>query len=268
MLTPGKLKERLENIIDSRVKGIKKQFKKLAVRIGNKWMGNFNYTKYVVITSPRTGSNLLVSLLSSHKNVYAYGELFNHIKNKSCRQIWNDTFSKKLPYIKAVGFKIFYDHPLASLDREVWDLIVSNPKIKVIHLIRENLVRSHLSLLIAYKTNIWGLTPTMQDVPLEKRKVYVNVEKFIANLRKIRNHQVRIEKVLKQHPLYEVTYEHLIKDQQNVMNRIFSFINVRARTTTTNLRRQNSEPIKNLVQNYDEFSSKINKTEFSCYLNE
>lgn len=247
---------------------IEKIIKKSLVHIGSRWTGHKNYSKYAVVTSPRTGSNYLMSLLSSHDNIHAYGELFNQIKDRSCRELWENTFSKKLKHVKAVGFKIFYDHPLASQDREVWDLLKSDHNIKIIHLVRENPVRSQLSLLIAYKTKIWGLTPTMEDISIEKRKVKIDVEAFIDNIRETKRHQKEAELAFRKHPFYQVTYEKLVEDQATVMNGIFNFMEVPKRRTNSNLRKQNSEKIKDLVQNYEEFKSKLYNTEFSLHLDD
>ncbi|MDT0643051.1 sulfotransferase [Zunongwangia sp. F363] len=243
-----------------------KSIKKLLVRQYEQFLGNDNYVKFVVVASPRTGSNFLISLLSSHRNVYAYGELFNKISDKNCRQIWDSTFSKKMPHVRAVGFKIFYDHPLGSEDREVWELINKNDNIRIIHLVRDNTLRSQLSLLVAYKTNIWGLTPTMHNIPLKERKVKVDVEKFIGNLHKINDYKKELGKLYKEHPYYELSYEALISNVQGEMDKLFEFLDVPQRKVKSNLRKQNPENISELIENYEEFRSKIKETEFACFL--
>ena len=75
---------------------IKKITKKIILKAGNKTFGNYDYGKYVIITRARTGSNLLVALLSSHPNIHSHGELFNKTVNRSCSKIWNSTFCKKM----------------------------------------------------------------------------------------------------------------------------------------------------------------------------
>ena len=230
-----------------------KRMKAVVKMIVEHTVGNEKYDKFVIITSPRTGSNLLVSLLSSNRYIHAEGELFNHIQEESCSEIWQRTFSKHLPWIKAVGFKIFYDHPLASEDKSVWDMIRRDRSIKIIQLVRENMLRSQLSLQIAYKTNIWGLTPTMKDTPLQRRRIEINNHNFVTKLREIDSHKKSIRETFEGHPFFELSYEELISNTHVKMNRIFNFLEAPRNKVKTNLRKQNSESLKDLIINYKEF---------------
>ena len=74
----------------------------------------------MVLGSARTGSNLLLSLLSAHPHVKTYGELFNldMLPQGSLLEALEDpaTFLRQRVYqthkpeIAAVGFKMFYEH--------------------------------------------------------------------------------------------------------------------------------------------------------------
>ncbi|MDT0650825.1 Stf0 family sulfotransferase [Autumnicola edwardsiae] len=245
---------------------LKKRFKKSVSRAAHELFGNYNYEKFVVITGPRTGSNLLISLLSSHRNIHAYGELFNKERELSFSEIWDKTFSRKINKIDSVGFKIFYDHPLGSKDKKVWDLIKSDRKMKIIHLKRENVVRSELSLLIAHHTRIWGLTPTMKDIPIDQRKIVVEVDQFYKKLKERKEWEHQTLYSFQNHPYFEITYEKLTQDRGETMNSIFDFLNVPVHKSKSDLRKQNSEGIEDLVENYDEFRNKLLQTEFACFL--
>lgn len=247
---------------------IKKSVKKFLVTKGNEHFGNFNYGKFVVITRSRTGSNMLIKLISSHRNIQAYGELFNQIKDKNCEEIWGDTFSKRLNYVKFVGFKIFYDHPLSSDDKTVWDFIKSDRCIKIIHLKRENVIRSQLSLLIAHKTQTWGITPTMEDTPIDHKKITVNIEEFLKDLRKTKLWEKDTASIFSGHPYMEVMYKDIITDKDKTMGKIFKFLEVPNQKTTSDLRKQNPEEIRNLVYNYKELENALRNTEFHHLLKE
>ena len=80
--------------------------------------GKRDYCKFVIITTPRTGSSFLASNLEKHSNVKYFGELFtfmSHPKSHT-KKILKDPmkFLEKKVYkaypsrIKAVGFKLFY----------------------------------------------------------------------------------------------------------------------------------------------------------------
>ena len=81
---------------------------------------NTKIQRFMVLGSARTGSNLLLSLLSAHPHIKTYGELFNldMLPKTSLIEVLDDpvTFLRRRVYqdhkleIAAVGFKMFYDH--------------------------------------------------------------------------------------------------------------------------------------------------------------
>lgn len=245
---------------------IKKSIKKNIVNLGNQYFGNYNYSKFVVITRSRTGSNLFMSLLSSHVNIYAFGELFNQPRKNSFKNIWNTTFSKRMNYVKTVGFKIFYYHPLNSNDEFIWNKIKSDRDIKIIHLIRENILRSYISSQIAHKTQIYGLTPGMINQNLQDRKVSIDIEDCLKEIKKTEAYQDKTRLEFSHHPFIEITFKGLVLEKTITMGRIFNFLNVTSKKTTSNLSRQNPEKIQNLVLNYIELDKALRNTKHYKYL--
>jgi LPS sulfotransferase NodH len=74
----------------------------------------------MILGSARTGSNFLLSLLSSHSSIKTYGELFNldALPRDNLIEALEDpvaylrrrVYQPHAPGISAVGFKMFYDH--------------------------------------------------------------------------------------------------------------------------------------------------------------
>jgi LPS sulfotransferase NodH len=74
----------------------------------------------MILGSARTGSNLLLSLLSSHTSIKTYGELFSLVSlprdyltetlEDPVAYLRRRVYKSHAPGISAVGFKIFYDH--------------------------------------------------------------------------------------------------------------------------------------------------------------
>ena len=75
--------------------------------------------KFIVLTYPRTGSNLLVSFLKKNKQIEMYEEIFNfeHIGKNKTKKILVDPlgyldreiYKAYTDEVKAVGFKIFFN---------------------------------------------------------------------------------------------------------------------------------------------------------------
>ena len=94
----------------------------------------------MVLGSARTGSNLLLSLLSAHPHIKTYGELFNldMLPNASLLEVLDDpatylrrrVFQDHKSEIAAVGFKMFYDHLTRDYFTKLVDMSDAAPQLK------------------------------------------------------------------------------------------------------------------------------------------
>ncbi len=219
--------------------------------------------KFVVITRSRTGSNLLISLLDSHDDIVAFGEKFNRLEGRSCQSVYDEIFRNKPN--KQVGFKIFYYHPLDSEDKSIWDLIQNDPHIKIIHLIRENLLRVHISRLIAGKTDVWS-SKNKKDINPDSKKVEINPTELLNDIRVTHNHIKAARETFNQHSILEVTYEDLIDPSREVLNDIQKFLDVAPKNLASELRRQNPEALSQLISNYQEIHDLLAGTDYEFML--
>ncbi|MCS7039614.1 MAG: hypothetical protein RMN24_07020 [Anaerolineae bacterium] len=117
--------------------------------------GHRDFVKFIVLTRSRSGSSLLISLLSSHPNVETYGEYFRKLNGRSYQEMINRVFSPKSRKINAVGFKIFYDHPHDEQNSELWNYLAGLADLRILHLKRKNFLRTFISRKIAGITDEW-----------------------------------------------------------------------------------------------------------------
>ena len=234
--------------------------------------GNKNYRKLVILGRQRTGSSLLMMLLHAHSKVDMQSEVFRLLDGKSCKTVWRETFSKKLPWIKYAGFKLFYNHPDDSEDREVWEILNADTSVKIIHIKRENILRTHISRLVAIKTGAWNSRQEIDTTEVLDKRLTVDIADCLRELREIKKVESQFDKNrFPNHEYIELSFEDLIQDTGSQMERIFSFLqlnNEKTEKAKVNLKRQNPEKIKNLVLNYDEFRASITNSEFSELLEE
>ncbi len=227
--------------------------------------GYKKYQKFVVITRSRTGSNLFMSLLSSHPNINAHGEVFSKIHNQSCQEIWKNTFVNKHKWIKYVGFKIFYYHPLDSNDKDVWEYLKQDNSIKIIHLKRKNMLRAHISDLIAKKTNKWT-KDDLQNTSIENRKIDVDIDECLNMFNKVKQWEEETYKRFQNHPYIELTYEELTSDLEHKMSEIFNFLKIKNKNVYSKLKKQNPERAEELVLNFKDLKNALIKNNYSHLL--
>lgn len=228
--------------------------------------GNVNYTRFLILTRARTGSNLLISYLNNHPNIRAYGEVFGNIGNKNIQDLIDIVYSKKSHITKSVGFKIFYYHPNDSKSQDIWDYLLSDIRIKVIHLKRKNLLRSLVSELIAYKTNIWKEIHVGNSIKSDQKKIYVDVNSLINQINQNLEWIESFEKKFKEHDSMNINYEDLVKNPDSTLNSIFSFLQVKKIKVQSFLQKQNPEKLEDLIINYSELSKHLKKNKLDKYL--
>ncbi len=94
----------------------------------------------MVLGSARTGSNLLLSLLSAHPHIKTYGELFNldMLPKTNLIEVLDDpvTYLRRKVYqdhkleIAAIGFKMFYEHLTRDYFTKLVDVSDAAPQLQ------------------------------------------------------------------------------------------------------------------------------------------
>lgn len=252
---------------------------------------NLNYQRFIILASPRTGSNYLVSLLKSHTRVICYGEVINPkfahfgypgydqrrfvaFRDKyPVRFMEEMIFRKYSPSVAAVGFKIFYHHAREGRLKKIWPYLKELPDFKIIHLKRKNPLKSFLSYRLAKMTDIWQIYDASQSNNLLEsalsmyRTAVMKETKIRLDYTECLNYFLRIQKRInqcnnffKEKPILEVFYEDLDKDCLKEMERIQKFLNLETETLSSSLKKQNIRPLTETISNYWELKEKFKDT--------
>mmetsp|Transcript_11459 Transcript_11459/g.32517 ORF Transcript_11459/g.32517 Transcript_11459/m.32517 type:complete len:298 (+) Transcript_11459:219-1112(+) len=233
--------------------------------------------RFVILGAGRTGSNLFVHTLREHPQVLVHKEVFNsavgrgtqyldhrvrasfiHGQASSARSPRHrrEQPDKFLEYVwthvhysnetaKAVGFKIFPGQLSESLVKK---LLLDDESIKIIVLIREDVVAVLASREAASQSRSWAGTVTEKPFTVREANVrawgreYLRWYEFLTS-----------ELEQSQRPYLLVSYEQLDSDLLGVMRDITQFLGVAPGTSflpATN--RQMVRPLEEMVINYDQ----------------
>jgi len=209
------------------------------VRKQNIYFGGKDYTKFIVITRSRTGSNLLMSLLDSHPNIIAKGELFRSLDDKSCKEVWDNTFTNMPKNVKYFGFKIFYYHPLDSEDKEIWNYIKMDKNIRLIHLTRQNMLKTIVSREIAGKTSTWT-NKRGNNIRINDKRVEMDLDYCLNEFEITQEYENKTRNEFDRDFFMELTYEDLIRDNQKMMNKVFNFLEIKESVVKSSYKKQRS----------------------------
>ena len=228
---------------------------------------NKSYSKFVIISHARSGSNLLLNALNSHPNIIAEHEIFAaHNRNigENFQPTLDNLFKERLESAKAVGCKIFYYH----LNEDEWRQISEIPELKVIHLKRENSLSMIVSMKVAFKTDQWGITNESERIDASEKQVYLDYDFLRERFEQMELWKNNTQKLFKKAQTKNVFYKDLVKQYEQTVKDLFEFLNVTdiaIETSKIKHKKQNPEPLNQLIQNYDELKHKFSGTPWKSY---
>jgi LPS sulfotransferase NodH len=270
---------------------------------------NTHAQRFMLLGSARTGSNFLLSMLSAHPRIKTYGELFNldTLPQDSLLEALEDpiAFLQRRVYaphgseIRAVGFKMFYDHltrhyfqkpidvrvaspqlrakfaqfsafvesnygweVLDNRFRSTWEFLHADQSLAVIHLKRRNLLHTLISLKRAFITRQWW---SLNNRPQATPPLCLDTEECFRYFRMLDNFAAETDTVFGSHAKIDVIYEDLAEKQEETLQRIFAFLRVSYEPVTTRMRKQNLASPRETVENYDELKHYFGNTKWDVF---
>lgn len=233
--------------------------------------------KAVIVTNGRTGSNLLVSHLNQSQEVRAYGEIFgtyylNHdflvrrIRDRGA--LWHlDDMLMRMGNERVTCVKILY-RDFEERYRNIWSLpslgqlfhrLESDDSLRIIHLVRENLLDVVLSNALAKQSGQFvGKTYEVKKISIPPRLCQRKMEGIAAREEKCR--------AAFRGPRYlELSYEELTSDTTNVLKRLQTFLGLAPFTVQARLKKQNKASRAESLENYDELKAYFAGTSYARF---
>ena len=263
---------------------------------------------YVVLSHGRTGSTILTRMLRAHSSIVDYQELFNvdfHAEFRRSadraralrywletvdrqkfqsrpsltalegvdeaeildKHVWHDGYA---PNVRAVGFKLLhYQMKLAGHFPRLRDHMTERfPHLRAIVLTRRNLLRQHLSHVMAHRVRQWHIAdvsqrrprPSVRFEPHQLIHAFEYVERTEADLADMA--------AAAQHQLH-LTYEELVRDLDAHWRRLQRFLDV-PEESLPDLRLVKIEhrTLREAIANYDELKEHFHDTRWAAHFDE
>ncbi len=231
--------------------------------------------RFVLLSTSRSGSSFLRSMLDAHPRVRCSSEFycydyqfwdFEEVKTQDpegfaairalhvsdpIQFIEEYGFRSDDRRVKASGFTLMYDQPMTSRPAAVWDWLAANTDIRVIDLRRRDELLRYVSFMRAMMTQSWVRVSQSAASPRSK-PVHVDPDAFLGDVARLTEQRDTALKRFAGHPILSVSYEALSNETNRELARIFDFLGVkpmRARPTT--VKQRESDP-RAYISNYDE----------------
>ncbi len=231
-----------------------------------------SYTPLLIASVPRSGTNLLRSLLNNHPDILVHGESLNSSEAaRLTAPLWEDR--PRIPYtsgtyrryledhifpadpgnVRVVGFKIFPLHFAHAPEgrKEAEELITGIPGLKVILLERYNLLDLAISEAMARRNNVWVIY-NEQQAPQE-RPLDLPPGAILERMKFISKQRINMRRIVEHCDVRRVTYKDLVHRTDDVMRDLQAWLGVDIRSLQPNsfIRKQRIVARREALLNFD-----------------
>jgi LPS sulfotransferase NodH len=255
--------------------------KALALEVGL-LKGHTEYTRFIILGRSRTGSNFLRGLIDSHPAVMSLGEVFrnreeidfdnpDYLSSEAVLALYQSDpvgfletviFRIVPQQISALGFKLFYYHARTPPFDAIWPVLEADTNLHVIHIKRDNILRTHLSRENAQKSGRWVNTSGDSE---EQTSYMLDFDECLRDFNQTREWEQTADQFFKHHPLLEVIYERLAEDPVSETARIQKFLGLEPHPLQARTYKQIQKPLTQSIQNYYELKARFTGTEWAKF---
>jgi LPS sulfotransferase NodH len=228
--------------------------------------------KFVILGAPRTGSNMLCTMLGGHPRILCHHEIFNpdgifysldlrggafdlgsiSERNRDplgfLERVWEQKLGRS-----CVGFKM-----TSRKNEPVFLAVLHDPTVKKIVLHRRNRVKTYVSWLIAQKTGQWEVY-RQDEVISDRPKVRVEAAAFYDHLAQNDEYYAQIDRTLGEtgQQALHVEYERLFGNEEllKIVKYLGEDLNAADWRGAARSVRQNPTDLRQLICNFEDLES-------------
>jgi len=166
----------------------------------------------------------------------------------------------------AIGCKIKY-RQLEEQFPGVFDAILADKSIKIIHLRRKNLLKRYVSNRLAASQK----TPTVilskrQETNAGQQRITIDLDKCLADIEHIKKSEQDFIKYFADHSVFEVFYEDLTVPASPDLLEMQAFLGVKPISIQPKTVKVNSNKLEEVIENYEFIRNKLAGTVYGGYL--
>ena len=226
-----------------------------------------DYVRFVVLGRSRTGSNYLRGLLASHPQAVVLGEV---LKNPTAIEWGTDrpaappqamdvyrhdpvafletyVFGGQPLSVRALGFKLFYYHARTEPWAFIWPYLRNLEDLRVVHIKRRNILRTHLSRAQAERSDHWvNASGEAEDYP----PIELDYSACVRDFEQTRTWETEADAYFAGQATLEVLYEDLVAEPRAQAARLQTFLGLPRRTLVPQTHRQARLPLARAIANF------------------
>jgi hypothetical protein len=246
-------------------------------------------TKFVIFSLPRTGSTLLSKSLNKHPDIFCDDEIFHfafrdYFSPNQFRFLKIKLLPKKINYIinypftalrmkgfldnyftnkagenfKARGFKLMYYQTFYTPGLLSY---LKKNNIKIILLLRENILRNALSDLRARSTGIYHNQEDNEEQRSHLTKLQVNTDDLQQKMNDIVRQNNQLTGLVKDMDFMKIRYEDFA-EWDATMKKLETFLGVPAAAISEGAKKLNPDNLQDMIENFAEVNTWLRENNY------
>ena len=241
--------------------------------------------KFVLVGTQRSGTTFIRHCLNSHDNILCHGELLfrnypdeegyfkrkqklfagsvrHMLLRKSMLKNYLDNYYSH-PGYEAIGFKLMYSQARWLPYSFPYALTyIKNNSLSVIHVIRENVLKTYLSREIAIRRKLYH-AKSKPDI----KKIDLDTTTLLKNLKKIKSENDWWRNNFSQENYLALSYESFVSNKEQESRRLLEFLGIAEyqELVSSNVKIA-SDNLSDVIENYTQVVECLASTEFAYCL--
>lgn len=259
-----------------------------------------SYRRFVLVSHLRSGTHLVRTSLESHRAIICQTEVFNSdnpnlpypLSTPTSRILEDWVFRDFAAPIEWVGFVLQAYHPgglkafpgirANPIWDDIWPRLIAMKDLHVIHLRRDNMLRRHLSHLMARKTGNWhawvpgavdkvshlDAVPSVNVLPPRRDAVWLDPERLILDFEETEHLHRMVAERFQHHPVCSLSYEALCQDFYGACARLQAFLGVRPVRMRAAVAKLEQRSLAESIANYDALKRRFSGTRWQQFFDD
>jgi len=233
--------------------------------------------RFVILSAPRSGSNMLCTLLNSHSDILCHHEVFNprgifyalplrdtafclgNIANRDAQPlVFLDKLWQHNNGHSHVGCKMTHRQNPVALKA-----LLGDTNIKKIILQRSNRIKTHVSRLIAEQRDIWEdyRSTSAPDLPIIQ--VNLDLDELHNDIVFNENYYQDIQRQLHDTGQRFCSLEYETAHTSANQHKVLSFLGLEFQPMQVTSRKQNPDDLKTLIKNFDQIAAQLDDAQLA-----
>lgn len=227
--------------------------------------------RFVILAAPRSGSNMLCTMLNSHADILCHHEIYNprgifyalqlrdtdfHLGDIVERDAHPKHFLNKLWLTTEdhshIGFKMTHRQ-----NPTVFETLLEDTNVKKIILRRKNKIKTHVSRLIAEQRDVWEDYRHTNDTDLTPVRVNVNINALYQDIECNERYYQEVFTALTDSEQTYCTLEYEALEFIEHQRKALDFLGLNHQPLIIKSRKQNPDDLRLTIKNYNQLSTQL-----------